>query len=122
MTNITNEQLEAWAGLGPWRQEHMHTGGFDIFDPLDRDIVTIYGGGIGLDKIGPYAALIAAAPALAAALLAERKAREVLEKALNEIASATRVSLDGVVVFESSYEFAQRLQDIAEQALKGPTP
>jgi hypothetical protein len=52
--------------------------------------------------------------------LVEENAR--LREALDQIACAKRVSLDGVVVFESWHEFAERLQEIAEQALnKEPT-
>jgi hypothetical protein len=84
MTNITNEQLEAWAGLGPWEagRPDMAT----IVDGVSSK--WIYAGDTYVavasgrasedwDVIMNNARLIAAAPALAAALLAERKAREV---------------------------------------------
>ena len=81
---FTNEQLEAWAGLGPWghrvdivRAEEGETFPWgtiykDLPDPITLVYMTLQP-----DSIKSNAALIAAAPALAAALLAERKAREV---------------------------------------------
>jgi hypothetical protein len=79
MTNITNEQLEAWAGLGPWEWQKLaefsspkHSLGPGVLLTDERD-GTPWGDTIDQTN----AALIAAAPALAAALLAERKAREV---------------------------------------------
>lgn len=54
--------------------------------------------------------------AIEASGLVEENAR--LREALDQIACAKRVSLDGVVVFESSSEFAERLQEIAEKALQ----
>ena len=80
-TRFTNEQLEAWAGLGPWfisplvappliYRDKRH-GGTGLW------IASIYADAPGeREHHKPNAALIAAAPALAAALLAERKARE----------------------------------------------
>ncbi len=64
-------------------------------------------------------ALEHAAPELAARVLELEAENKRLREWLDQIACAKRVSLDGVVVFESSHEFAERLQDIAEKAFKG---
>ena len=78
MTNptITNEQLEAWAKLGPWEWQKLaefsspkHSLGPGVLLTDERD-GTPWGDTIDQTN----AALIAAAPALAAALLAEREA------------------------------------------------
>lgn len=53
---------------GPWVAHRMHTGGFDIMDPRDRDVVTVYGGGVELESLEANARLIAAAPDLLEAL------------------------------------------------------
>ena len=52
---------------GPWVARRMHTGGYDIFDPRERDVVTIYGGGVETESREANARLIAAAPDLLAA-------------------------------------------------------
>lgn len=44
----------------------MHTGGFDIFDARNRDVVTVYGGGVETESREANARLIAAAPDLLA--------------------------------------------------------
>jgi hypothetical protein len=49
---------------GPWVARPMHTGGFDILDPRDRDVVTVYGGGVETESRKANARLIAAAPEL----------------------------------------------------------
>ena len=79
MTNITNEQLKVWASLGPWEWQKLaefsspkHSLGPGVLLTDERD-GTPWGDTIDQTN----AALIAAAPTLAAALLAERKAREV---------------------------------------------
>lgn len=60
------EQKDAVAGHtpGPWMARRMHTGGFDIFDPRGRDVVTVYGGGVEVESREANARLIAAAPDL----------------------------------------------------------
>ena len=47
---------------GPWVARRMYTGGFDIFDPRNRDVVTVYGGGVETESREANARLIAAAP------------------------------------------------------------
>ena len=100
---FTNEQLEAWAGLEPWEAHETTWGVWDVVeihtanaDCDDDPIAHLY-------KVYPWpegaaaeafrndqtnAALIAAAPTLAAALLAERKAREVEVAKLKEAMAA----------------------------------
>ncbi|OYU50866.1 MAG: hypothetical protein CFE27_14690 [Alphaproteobacteria bacterium PA1] len=107
MTNITNEQLEAWAGLGPWLKQYSPTiDAMQIIESVERDlegnvpiprkIARVYEGQrMDMDGIKLHSDALAAAPALAAALLAERKAREVevgeLRAALKPFVDATRL-------------------------------
>lgn len=49
---------------GRWTARRMHTGGFDIFDERGRDVVTVYGGGVGTESREANARLIAASPAM----------------------------------------------------------
>ena len=82
MTNITNEQLDAWAGLGPWSISPLVTPPLIYSDKRHGGtglwIASIYADAPGeREHHQTNAALIAASPALAAALLAERKAREM---------------------------------------------
>ncbi len=86
---FTNEQLEAWAGLGPWLKQYSPTiDAMQIIETVERDsegnvpiprkIAHVYEGQrMDMDRIKLHSDALAAAPALAAALLAERKAREV---------------------------------------------
>jgi hypothetical protein len=89
MTNFTNEQLEAWAGLGPWLKQYSPTiDAMQIIEPVERDsegnvpiprkIAHVYEGQrMDMDRIKLHSDALASAPALASALLAERKARKV---------------------------------------------
>ena len=52
---------------GPWTAIKASHGPIDIFDANDRDVVTVYGGGVPEDREA-NARLIAAAPDLLAAL------------------------------------------------------
>lgn len=54
---------------GPWTARRMHAGGWDVFDPRGRDVVTVYGGGVGIESREANARLIAAAPDLLEALI-----------------------------------------------------
>lgn len=85
MTDFTTEQLEAWAGLGPWEwteeiigRHVYHSLGPGVLITNETD-GTPWGDTI--DQAN--AALIASAPSLAAALLAERAKVEI---AISEIA------------------------------------
>ena len=127
MTNFTNEQLEAWASLGPW--EWNQTGDDDHVENtlISKDAGIVLNASwrpssCEIQVADPDSeALIAAAPALAAALLAERKAREVevakLKAAIQDIAEnwkwwdEDRYDRCSSVVGDSIAE--------AEQALKG---
>jgi hypothetical protein len=62
------ERLARAATPGPWVARRMHTGGFDIFDPRNRDVVTVYGGGVETESREANARLIAAAPEMFEAL------------------------------------------------------
>ena len=70
MTPGLIERLEAAGGHtpGPWTALRMHTGGWDVFDPRGRDVVTVYGGGVEIESREANARLIAAAPDLLDAL------------------------------------------------------
>jgi hypothetical protein len=134
MTNITNEQLEAWAGLGPWDvtksawdERHYVEGENTICHmyALREDDHAI----LHCDNYETNAALIAAAPTLAAALLAERKAREVevgeLKFEVGMKDKAIRLALKRLEeLTNQTGTFALFASDIAliRQALKGPTP
>jgi hypothetical protein len=133
---FTNKQLEVWAGLGPWHVEQ-EINIENEFDDPDGDVYVCHPKTTCetttvchltwncTHKHGPErqtnAALIAAAPALAATLLAERKAREVdvakLKAAIQDIAEnwkwwdEDRYDRCSSVVGDSIAE--------AEQALKG---
>ena len=105
MTNITNEQLEAWAGCTQKDPE-----------PITQDMWN--------DRMALFSEAKQHAPKLAAALLAERKAREAevgaLKAAIQDIAEnwkwwdEDRYDRCSSVVGDSIAE--------AERALKGPTP
>lgn len=64
MTPGLIERLEGAGGHtpGPWTARRMHTGGWDVFDPRGRDVVTVYGGGVEIESREANARLIAAAP------------------------------------------------------------
>jgi hypothetical protein len=144
MTNFANEQLEAWAGLGPWRAlgttwdawdvMEVHTANADCDDDPIAHLYKVYPWPEGAaadpfrnDKTN--AALIAAAPALAAALLAERKAREVevgeLRAAAEDLVSlcSADVKMNGTTYQPMPYRsaFTKAVERVIE-ALKGPTP
>ena len=70
MTPGLIERLEGAGGHtpGPWTARRMHTGGWDVFDPRGRDVVTVYGGGVEIESREANARLIAAAPDLLDAL------------------------------------------------------
>ena len=147
MTNITNEQLEAWASLGPW--EWGETG--SRFQPetalVHKDAGIVLNASwrpssCEVTVSDPDSeALIAAAPALAATLLAERKAREVevgrltkVLSALDEIIESNIVGNDGPNRFwvggvalegphaDMIFKILRKIQKVCRQALKGPTP
>jgi hypothetical protein len=58
----------AWTP-GPWVAQKAPHGPIDIFDGRGRDVVTVYGGGVGAEDQNGNARLIAAAPELYEALL-----------------------------------------------------
>jgi hypothetical protein len=58
---------------GPWRAVKAFHGPIDILDQRDRDVVTVYGGGVETESKSANAVLIAAAPELLLAL------RELIE-------------------------------------------
>ena len=64
---------------GPWTARRMHTGGFDIFDSRNRDVVTVYGGGVGTESREANARLIASAPDLFDAAHFAKVAQAALE-------------------------------------------
>lgn len=125
MTNITNEQLEAWASLGPWEWRKLaefsspkHSLGPGVLLTDERD-GTPWGDTIDQTN----AALIASAPQLAAALLAERKAREVEVGALKRTMFTVRViAVDAL--FQPTFQRTalERISAELRAALKGPTP
>jgi hypothetical protein len=125
MTNFTNEQLEAWASLGPWEWQKLaefsspkHSLGPGVLLTDERD-GTPWGDAIDQTN----AALIAAAPALAAALLAERKAREVEVEALKRTMFTVRViAVDAL--FQPTFQRTalERISAELRAALEGPTP
>ena len=75
MTNFTNEQLEAWAGLEPIESKEYDGDSWwlywSIVDQRGYTICDFHAHG------EDFVSAFTAAPTLAAALLAERKAREV---------------------------------------------
>lgn len=137
MTNptITNEQLEAWAGLGPWEWQKLaefsspkHSLGPGVLLTDERDGTPW---GDTLDQTN--AALIAAAPALAAALLAERKAREVEVANLkglawiayhefNAINARSGGPLDQYGMVTVTHEYWQAITDLLAKAAGETTP
>ena len=137
MTKFTNKQLEAWASLGPWCQPDGPEYGVMLDRVPSRPIHGFLGQPI-FDK-QPHddwfeqemanAALIAAAPALAAALLADRKAREVevgeLRAAAEDLVSlcSADVKMNGTTYQPMPYRsaFTKAVERMIE-ALKGPTP
>jgi hypothetical protein len=94
---------------------------FEISDEMLGDAIRAYNRAYCTkDQVWDDAMRAAITAAFEASGILEENAR--LREGLDQIACAKRVSLDGVVVFESSHEFAERLQEIAEQALnKEPT-
>lgn len=126
-TNFTTEQLEAWAGLGPWCALGTDPAeGVDCFwikgqpNPAMRgfsDEIASVNGSQNDPKRQTNAALIAAAPALAAVLLAERKAREV------EVANLRKEIQIVIDDCEADYPPSHgAIKYGLKQALKGPTP
>jgi hypothetical protein len=128
---FTTSQLQAWAGLGPWEWQKLaefsspkHSLGPGVLLTDERD-GTPWGDTIDQTN----AALIAAAPALAAALLAERKAREVevgeLRAAAEDLVSlcSADVKMNGTTYQPMPYRsaFTKAVERVIE-ALKGPTP
>jgi hypothetical protein len=114
MTEITNEQLEAWAGLGPWKSQGQEPDGVYVIGlrtdkdgvPYDNPTNGLVGAALpfpteldsgDFTRVLTNAALIAAAPALAAALLAERKAREVEAGELRAALSHAIQAIDGEI-------------------------
>lgn len=123
-TNFTNEQLKVWASLGPWCQPDGPEYGVMLDRVPGRPIHGFLGQPI-FDK-QPHddwfeqemanAALIAAAPALAAALLAERTAREVEVGELRDMMQTVR----GLLTPDwRGYCDAAAAVQIIDQAMKG---
>ena len=123
---ITNEQLEAWAGLGPWFISPLVTPPLIYRDKRHGGtglwIASIYADAPGeREHHKPNAALIAAAPALAAALLAERKAREVEVKELRKLRDMVQTARGLLTPDWRGHCDAAAAAQIIDQALKGPT-
>lgn len=82
---------------GPWVARRMHTGGFDIFDPRNRDVVTVYGGGVEIESLEANARLISAAPELLEALLAVEAHIAVFTKDRGEVWHKDGSRVNGLV-------------------------
>jgi|GEM_PF-3108608 len=124
MTNFTNEQLEAWAGLGDLyvmirRREDGAT--YQVSHSTDPQV------------IDTHAMLFAAAPDIAAALLAERKAREVEVANLkglawiayhefNAINARSGGPLDQYGMVTVTHEYWQAITDLLAKAAGETTP
>jgi hypothetical protein len=145
MTNFTNEQLEAWAGLGPWLKQYSPTiDAMQIIETVERDsegnvpiprkIAHVYEGQrMDMDRIKLHSDALAAAPALAAALLAERKAREVEVANLkglawiayhefNAINARSGGPLDQYGMVTVTHEYWQAITDLLAKAAGETTP
>ena len=124
MTNFTNEQLEAWAGLGPWCQPDGPEYGVMLDRVPSRPIHCFLGQPI-FDK-QPHddwfkqemanAALIAAAPDLARLVLEKEEEIARLRKALDWIEDSCFVTLNGHD--QDKTVALQGIQSVACQAMK----
>ena len=119
---FTNEQLEAWAGLGPWEWSENWLYVAD-YSKHPGPVLWYTTNDDGVHAKPDAAALIAAAPALAAALLAERKAWEVEVGDLKRTMFTVRViAVDAL--FQPTFQRTalERISAELRAALEGPTP
>jgi hypothetical protein len=107
---IDNETLEKWAGLGPWKVGDENNRDL-IFGQIGRCAVAITG---ELNRNYEYAALIAAAPTLAAEVL---RLREVVELARDTFIRYG--DLHAAKPDDAKAQANYNLAEIMGQALKG---
>jgi hypothetical protein len=81
----------------------MHAGGFDIFDPRNRDVVTVYGGGVETESREANARLIAAAPDLLEALKTVRDyVSDIVEGHIEGSAKLKFVAREDIVTIDAA--------------------
>ena len=132
MTNITNEQLEAWAGLGPWEwcENWLYVANYNEHP---GPVLWYTANDDGVHAEPHNAALIATAPDLARLVLEREKEIARLRFGLNGIANLiktniiendgpNRFHLDGVSYegpeVDAFFRILRGLEKIARQAMK----